>query len=130
MDANEELTESLRNESPERIQYDYIKSQYFRTVHAEGIWGGITPRLGIHMDFWSERPSIPKHVAHEITSAGLIGKEILSETINRSTIIREVEVGVTVDLGTAKQIIEWLQQRVDIIESALSQQQDINKSGD
>lgn len=127
MDANEELTESIKDESPERIQYDYIKSQYFRTVHAEGVWGGITPRLGIHMDFWSERPSIPKHVAHEITSDGLLGREILSETINRSAIIREVEVGVTMDLGTAKLIIDWLQQRVDTIESALSQQQGISK---
>ena len=43
------------------LKADYIKSNLFRVVVADGAFGGLTPRGNIHIDFWSERRAIPTH---------------------------------------------------------------------
>lgn len=104
--------------APDRIKFDYMKSNFFRVVHADGVVGGVTPHLDIHMDVWSERQAIPKEVIHELKPDGILGEEIRGERVVRDAIVREVEVGVVVDVGLAKSMIKWLQDKIDQIEDA------------
>ena len=97
---------------PDRMSFDYIKSNFFRVIHADGVVGSVTPRLGIHMDFWSERLAIPKRVVHNVEPDGTLGEEIRDEREARDALVREVEVGVVVDLGTAKSIAKWLAEKI------------------
>ena len=102
---------------PDTMKFDYIKSNFHRVVHSDGVWGGVTPRQKIIMSFWSERPPIPQRVVHSVlTEEGKLGDEIKAEREGRDAVIREVEVSVLMDLGTAKSFLTWLQERVSVAE--------------
>ena len=105
------------------MKVDYIKSNYFRVVHADGIFGGLTPRGNIQMEIWSERQPIPKQTTYRLVEEGDgfgTPEEIVESRVVRDAFIREVEVGVVLDLGLAKSLIEWLKIRVEMLESAMS----------
>jgi hypothetical protein len=57
------------------IHFHYIKSQFVRTVHADGAIGGITPHADIIVNFYSERQPIPKMVTQELKSDMTLGQE-------------------------------------------------------
>lgn len=100
---------------PDKVKFDYIKSNFHRVVHSDGVWGGTTPRQKFIMSFWSERPPIPQQVVHPVEE-GKLGAEDKSEREGRDAIIREVEVSVLMDLSTAKTFLVWLQERVSAAE--------------
>ena len=101
----------------QRIRFDYIKGNYFRVIHVDGVFGGNAPRGFIHMAVWNERWPIPKQTTHELTTEGKAGKEILEERVFRDAIVREVEAQIVMDIPTAKKVTEWLQRKIDFAES-------------
>lgn len=108
----------------QQLKVDYIKSNAFRVVHADGALGGLTPRLDIHMSFWSERFPIPKEIVYEIDQGAMTGKEIGQLRVAREGLVREVEVGVVMNLETAKVFHRWFG---DKIESAEKTKHEIQK---
>lgn len=106
------------NRAPETIGFHYLKSSLYRTVHADGAYGGMTPRGLIDVSFYSERRPIPNYLVHSITPAGALGPEIRDERISKSGVIRELEVGVIFDLASAKSFLEWFKAQVDELERA------------
>ena len=106
---------------PSKLKFDYIKSNVFRVIHADGVIGGPTPRLSIHMDFWSERFPIPQQTVHEVNPDGGLGEELKEERQSRKAIVREVEIGVVMDLDTAKSFREWLNDKITEIERVLAE---------
>lgn len=107
------------------LEVHYIKGNFFRVVHANGVFGGITPKNEIQMDFFSERWAIPQVVRYELSQTAEIeggqfqqlslGNEIDRE--GKDGAVREVEVGVTVSLETAKSMLNWLKKNVEQLES-------------
>lgn len=104
---------------PPELTFDYIKSNFHHVVHCDGVWGGVTPRASIIMSFWSERPPIPQQVTYEVAAGGKLGDEIKPKRKGRDAIVREVEVSVLMNLGTAKSLLTWLQDKVSAVEAAL-----------
>lgn len=102
---------------PERITFHYVKSPQFRTVHADGIIGGVTPNgRNIHFATFAERAPIPQltEVALELSADGAVGK--LGETVNqtgRSGIVRELDVDVVMSIAAAKALRRWLKVQID-----------------
>lgn len=109
-------SDTTKQATPKQITVDYIKSNAFRVVHGDGIFGGLTPSLDIHIDFWSHRQPIPQRSLFEVTEDGKLGSELKDERIVRADMVREVEVGVVLDVNVAKSFIEWLQDKVKQIE--------------
>jgi hypothetical protein len=103
-------------EFTDRVLFNYIKSNFFRVVHADGAHGGITPRGLIEINFYSERRPIPKSVVHSHTSSGVLGPEITDERVEREGLVREVDVGVIMGLGTAKSLYTWLADKIQLLE--------------
>ena len=99
---------------PKRIEFHYVKSNYFRVIHADGAYGGVTSRGLIHLDIFSERSPIPQKTQHEITVNGKLGKEV--EKQGKSGVVREVEIGVVMNLDNAKSLVEWLNDKIAILE--------------
>ncbi|MGI0085429.1 MAG: hypothetical protein ACREBQ_10140 [Nitrososphaerales archaeon] len=112
------------SDSSAKAKFDFIKSPMFRVIHADGVFGGMTPRGSIFLSFFSERFPIPTTIVHEIRSSGELGDEIRSEREGRKSIVREVEVGVQLDLGVAKAFLLWLQQKIEEAEGRKAVQQD------
>ena|SRR5258708_3293381 len=105
----------------EHLRIEYIKSNLFRVVHADGAFGGISPRLDLFITFYSERFPIPKVLTYEMTPSGATGQEIQSERETKAGVIREVEIGVMLDLLTAKSLAEWLNGKIAELEKARGQ---------
>lgn len=105
----------------EELSVTYIKSNHFRVVHADGMFGGPTPRGLIHMDIYSERQPIPQQAVYKVavqeSGEGLIGEEIRERRITRETnVVREVELGIVLDVNVAKSLMAWLAKMVNAIE--------------
>jgi hypothetical protein len=97
------------------VAFDYIKSNFFRSARADGVWGGVNGHLDVVMAFYSERPSIPQHVVHTL-DGNVLGDEIPSERIGRKAVIREVEICVSMNLTVAKVFRDWLDGKIRSIE--------------
>lgn len=116
---------------PDTLRVEYIKSAFFRVVHVDGIFGGPTPRGMIHMDVFSERQPIPQKAVYRITSSDdgegrALGDEIREQRIGRDSIIREVEVGLSLDLEVAKSLRDWLNRNIEKLEKAIVESQNPN----
>lgn len=99
------------------VQFDYIKSNYFRVIYASGVIGGVTPQAMIHMALYSERQAIPKVLRHEILADGTL--KTPPRTEGRQGYVREVDVDVMLDIRTAQSLVDWLNERIADLEKHL-----------
>jgi hypothetical protein len=102
---------------PKKLSFDYIKSNFFRVIHCDGVVGGLTPNGWIHMAAWSSRQPFPQKVVHELTPEGTLGAEI-DRTGREVTFIRELEADIVFSPAMAEVIIGWLQARVSELKAA------------
>ena len=107
---------------PSSVAFEYIKSNYFRVIHVDGVFGGITPRGHIHMSVWSQRGATPDRVTHEVKPNGEVGRETARQ--GSDAIIRELEAGLVLDVNLARSVVKWLQ---DKIQRAEEQETDVNE---
>lgn len=106
--------EVLRILEKGKINFDYIKSNQFRVVRVDGAHGGIAPNgHTIQMALFSERTPIPKRETYKLEQ-GKLGERTAVE--QRDAVIREVEIEALMDLNTAKRIVNWLQDKIDVAE--------------
>jgi hypothetical protein len=101
-----------------KLRYHYLKSQFFRTVHADGIFGGVTPRGLIQIAFFSERQPIPTAMVHTISSDGVDMGESRNLREGREGAIREVEVNAILSAETAERLQEWLGTHLALLRQA------------
>ncbi len=99
-----------------RIEFHYLKSNDFRTVHADGAFGGPTPQGGLFVSFYVERPPIPQRMKFVVAEDGKLQTEVERES--KSGMIREIDCGVSMSLATAKALKDWLESQIELIESA------------
>lgn len=79
-----------------------IKGNLFRGVHADGVWGGITPQGQMAFTFYSERMPIPQQLTHEVREDGSLGSEVAGSRVGRTAIVREAEVCVYMNPEVAR----------------------------
>jgi hypothetical protein len=103
-------------EKPRELKFHYIKSNFFRTVHADGVLGGLSPTASIIMNFYSERQAIPKIVTHEIKPDMTLGQELKKE--GKEGIVREVEISISMGVPAAQALKDWLETRIKEFEEA------------
>ena len=110
------------------IKYNYLKSQSYRSVHADGFFGGVTPTGKIHLSAFSERQPIPKiiHYSLEVQDEGVykLGKELPDKREVLEGSIRELEIGIFFDLGAARALKIWLNEKIEILEKVPKQRKD------
>lgn len=112
---------SEENETPSKLHFTYIKSNLFRVVHADGLVGSITPKNDLFLSFYNERSPLPDSLAFEITPEGRLGKEIVEDRkIQTEGILREMEVGIVIDMELASNLVLWLTNMIQRTEMAMS----------
>lgn len=112
--------ETGNSDVPEKIRFNYIKSSAFRTIHADGVIGAVTPRLNITAAFYSERKAIPDQIVSRVID-GKLGDEILEERVGGESMTRELETNVIMDVAFARSLIAWLQDQVNLAEEAMKE---------
>lgn len=99
--------------NPTKVRFFYIKSNHFRVIDMQGAHGGITPRGNIFAALFNERSAIPQATVQRLNSDGLLGPEIVEERTGKEGIVREVEVGIMMDLSAAVSFHQWLGDKID-----------------
>ena len=117
--------EKTKLEIPTEMSFSYIKSKMFRVVHADGSIGNLTPKNDIFMSFYNERHPIPDKLVFDIADDGKLGKEKVEQRVSSTDgILREMEVGVVMDLAFARDLSLWL---TKIIQQAEENQELANR---
>src|SRR6476646_1778476 len=76
----------------------YVKSNYYRVIHMDGIYGGGAPTIGnIVMTVFSHRLPLPEKAVNDAS-----GREIAEKRIVKFGIENELEVSLVMELNTAK----------------------------
>lgn len=123
--AENDTTQQGADPSNEReIRFKYVKSNFFRVIHADGAWGGIATRGNIHMSFYNERAALPDSSAIRFDADGKVVAPEEAQT--SSSMVREIECDVVFDLVTAIGLRRWLDEKIkelnNIIKEAQEQQ--------
>ena len=93
-----------------QIKFRFEYDPAYRLVGANGIWGGITPRGDIRLDFFVESLGTPEHVTHLIAPDGRLGPELSRS--QPEGIVRRVQVGVLLSLEQADSVADFIKQKV------------------
>ena len=101
-----------------RLQFHYLKSSLYRTVHVDGAFGGRTPGGLISMQLFSERFPIPTSMVYSVSPEGLLGEEVGREV--RSGIVRELEFSAVFNVDTARALRDWLSRQIEAVENQIS----------
>ena len=96
-------------ECPSEVSFTYAKSNLFRVIHSDGVIGSLTPKNDLFISFYHERQPLPDKLIYEITEEGTLGKEKEDKrVVSTEGILREMEVGVVIDLNFARNLSLWL----------------------
>jgi hypothetical protein len=101
---------------PKRVGFDLIKSNFFRVVYADGVFGGLSPSGMITMSFFNERVPLPTRIEHYVTEDGRVGGEDRSARQTRQGIVREVETEIVMTIDGARTLHEWLGERIKAVD--------------
>ena len=101
-------------EEKQTVELRYTRAPDFRTVHADGVYGGITPAGQLRMEFFvAVRKSQDIEVC-EIKDNKL-GKPLSMEGAEPGVILREKQVSVVMSFDAAKALLPWLKDKVEQI---------------
>lgn len=104
--------------APSRLKFDFIKSNGFRVIYVDGVWGGIRPDLTFHMSLYNERHAIPRSITVDLDPENLTAGQVV-EVEKREAVVREVEVCAIIDMSTAKALKDWLEAHIEEAEQRL-----------
>jgi hypothetical protein len=125
-DMTEVKATSSSKPTEPKVQIHYLKSQLFRVIHGEGVLGSISPHGKIFFVLFNERTAIPRNMTHLVNSDGTLGETL--EVDSRGGIVREMEVGVLMDLDDAVRVRDWLSARItDLQEASKSKASNVRK---
>src|SRR5688572_1446985 len=96
-----------------KLKIRYLKSYDFKVSLATGVYGGITTNGLINANFFSDRTVIPTSQIVEIDGQGNI---ISSVEEKDGDVVREVTVGLLMDVNSAKLLVNWLSSKIDEFE--------------
>jgi hypothetical protein len=97
--------------SKKTLTISYRESPAYRNVHVSGAYGGLTPTGEIFMGVYSQRLHFPESSCVELP--GNVGVAIEKDFKVSSGLVRDMEVGLTMDIDTAKAVYEWLKFKLE-----------------
>lgn len=103
-----------------RLEAQFVKSNFFRVVHADGAWGGLTPNGQIRMVIYSEAQQFPRNIIYDVplgTPKEVDRNPKLSP--GSVALLRELEVDVVLTLSVARNLHNWLGGKITELEQAI-----------
>ena len=94
---------------PTKVTFRFKKDDDYRLIPVNGVWGGVTPRGDIKVDFFHESQSLPEEITHTVTLDGKLTNE--REHLPPLTVQRTILVGMVLTVEQAESIGRWLQEK-------------------
>jgi hypothetical protein len=109
----EEAKPAESSEGIRKVKFVYNRSNYYREIISNGAFGNVSPDLDIHVSFFSQHAPDFQEQIFEVTEQGTLGPEIKeAQPKEMKEIHREVEIGVTMNVPAAIQLVRWLKARI------------------
>jgi len=103
-----------------QVVFEYSKDPIFRSAHADGFIGGLTPNGHMHLAFFSERSLLPKKHIYKLNLDGSLYPEIPDEKASHEPIVRDIQVDVLMTVQPAEGLKTWLDQYIKNLKSRAS----------
>jgi hypothetical protein len=93
------------------VRFEYVFPPGLRTVHADGFFGGWTPREQFRIDFLLDLWDWPKAETRAFNKEGKPVGKTEQEGATPGMMVRESQVRVIMSVKALDQLIEWLQEK-------------------
>lgn len=105
----------------DKITFKYKFDKNYNPHYVTGAFGGLTERGELVINFYLDRMALPIEQTHTVIDGHLElpGDKLPADLEN--TRIRFVDMGVIMNLQTAKELREWLDGRIQTLENAKSE---------
>jgi len=110
----EEKKPKIQIQIPETMEFKTEYDPEYRIIGCNGIFGGLTLRGDLKMDFFEECQAIPDRIKNKVKPNGEVGEEI--ERIPPAHTIRLMRVSVLIPPNQIPSIIEWLKEKQAILD--------------
>jgi hypothetical protein len=117
MEEIPDISQKAKDETPVRwIQIHQKKGNYFRVVHADGVWFSVSPDKFLHLTFYNERYPLPKSISFPVNKAGTVMDEDVEKRDTLKDWVREMEVDVVLSIKAAKAVRDGLDNYIKLAE--------------
>ena len=102
------------------VEMTFVTSGLHRVIHADGIWGGLTPTGQIRMGIFSESTKDPYSVIYDVSGAK--PREISRNPkpgLELSQVTRLMETDIIMHLNVAESVYEWLGVQIENLKTAI-----------
>jgi len=106
----------LEEHSMKTIKFKYKFRDDYNPVYVNGAYGGITPKGEIIANFFLERHAIPKKETLNIEEDNDTKRVEFEPGDLHDSLVRYVETGIVMNVDTAREIITWLQDKLQMID--------------
>lgn len=97
-----------------RIKFNYVKSNLFRVIHADGAVVALSPSQDITINLFSQRFSIPDEVIIDLDEDGSAISETTRSDLDEehidNVVIREIDTLAVMSLDAARTLVFQLQE--------------------
>jgi hypothetical protein len=111
------MTDSTVPSPSIKLDFHFEKSNFFRVIHVDGCWGGVTPRGTLHVGLFSERTATPSLTQVTVSPEGLPSPELVLES--RQGLVREMEVAAIMDINVAVSFHLWMRDQLEQLRKGL-----------
>ncbi|MBI2872852.1 MAG: hypothetical protein HYY00_06665 [Chloroflexi bacterium] len=98
---------------PSQIQVSYINRTVSPVLHADGVFGGLTPHGLLYMAFFSEHAKIPDSAQLAVDK---VARKIRPVPQPDTEWVREVGTEIIMGLDLARSFRKWLDDKIKLIE--------------
>ena len=106
---------TIEHSDGEIVSFHYVKGNFYRALHVDGAYGGLTARGMIAMTVFNERRPVPQKTGSAVVvreGTAELGPEIDAERVGKDGIIRELDGTLYLSFDVARDVAHWLLQKL------------------
>lgn len=106
------------DQAPDRIKIYWEYDKNYRVVAANGMWGGLTTRGDLHIDFFVESNRLPTSDEMSLVKQGESGAYREQSTApEQGAIVRRIQVGMLIPKQHVASFMRWFKDKHQQLES-------------
>jgi hypothetical protein len=114
------MNKAVEERQEAQVVFEYSRDPMFRSTHADGFVGGLTPNGQVHIAFFTERPVLPKRHVFKLNPDGSLGAEVPNDKAANESITRDMQVDILMTVQAAEGLKNWLDQYIRSLKARAS----------
>lgn len=111
--------EKPQEKSERSVEFNFDEDSGYRIVAANGVWGGITNRGDLLLDFTVDHTTVPERLEQALGEDGKLGREL--RRFPPRTVTRRRQIGVLLALDDAESIARFILDKLNLVRKQAGQ---------